>query len=95
MILFLVLISAIIVGIGSIKMLSIREFTQEVEGYIVDTDHTFEIEMATQISELLQTHEGRKQSRGFLRELDRLHAQYHEQALHHGWLRPFNSPLPT
>jgi hypothetical protein len=51
--------------------------------------------MATQINKLQPTHEGRKQSRGFLRELDRLHAQYHEQALHHGWLRPFNSPLPT
>jgi hypothetical protein len=90
-----VLISAIVVGIGGVRMLHIREFTQEVKDHVIDPEHTFEVEMATQINKLQPTYEGRKQSRGFLRELDRLHAQYHEQALHHGWLRPFNSPLPT
>lgn len=91
---FLILLAAAIYfGIGGVKMLHIKEFTQEVEGYVVDPEHTFEIEMAAQINKLRQTHQERKQSRAFLQELDRLHARYHERALRHGWLRPFNTPL--
>jgi hypothetical protein len=95
MVLFLVLISAIILGIGGVRMLRTSKFTQEVEGYVVDPEHTFEIEMATQISELRQTYKGRKKSRAFLRELDRLHAEYHQKAVSHGWLHPFHSALQT